>query len=105
LPSPAVSGIPDCEDPEAGQIAGDAETLLGKLEGPLEPTLAGFMHVAVARQLQLAAAVDRDVDGAIERVGSSLKAEFESATTKSAAVRLLRRAEVGYQAWRKAQAR
>jgi phospholipase C len=103
LPSPAVSGIPDCEDPLAGLIAGDAETLLGKLEGPLEPTLAGFMHVAVARQLQLAAAVDRDVDGAINRVGSSLQAEFESATTKAGAVRLLRKAEVGYQAWRKAQ--
>jgi phospholipase C len=104
LPSPAVSGIPDCEDPLAGQLAGDAETLLGKLEGPLEPTLAGFMHVAVARQLQLAAAVDRDVDGAIKRVGSSLQAEFESATTKGGAVRLLRKAELGYQAWRKAHA-
>jgi phospholipase C len=104
LPSPAVSGIPDCEDQEAAQLAGDAETLLGKLEGPLEPTLAGFMHVAVARRLQLEAAADRDVDGAIKRVGSSLQAEFESATTKGGAVRLLRKAELGYQDWRKAQA-
>jgi phospholipase C len=100
LPSPAPSGIPDCEDPAAGLLAGDAETFLGKLEGPLEPTLAGFMHVAVARQLQLEAAADRDIDGAIKRVGTSLQSEYESATTKQDAVRLLRKAEVAYEAWR-----
>jgi phospholipase C len=100
LPSPAASGIPDCEDPAAGVLAGDAETFLGKLEGPLEPTLAGFMHVAVARQLQVAAAIDRDVDRAIARVGKALQSEFESAATKGEAVRLLRKAEVAYQAWR-----
>ena len=100
LPSPAASGIPDCEDPAAGVLAGDAETFLGKLEGPLEPTLAGFMHVAVARQLQVAAAIDRDVDRAIARVGKTLQSEFESVTTKGEAVRLLRKAEVAYEAWR-----
>jgi hypothetical protein len=81
-------------------LAGDAETFLGKLEGPLEPTLAGFMHVAVARQLQVAAAIDRDVDRAIARVGKTLQSEFESVTTKGEAVRLLRKAEVAYEAWR-----
>ena len=100
LPSPAASGIPDCEDPQAGQIAGDAETLLGRLEGPLEPTLAGFMHVAVARQLQLEAALDRDIDGAIDRVGNRLWSEFQAARTKAQGVRLLRRTELAYQAWR-----
>jgi len=99
LPAPAASGIPDCEDSVAGQLAGDAETILGRLEGPLEPTIAGFMHVAVARQLQLAAAVDRDVDGAIERVGDRLRAEFHSATTRFDAARLLRKAELDYQNW------
>lgn len=99
LPMPATSGIPDCEDPLAGRLAGDAETAMGMLEGPLEPTLAGFMHVAVARQLQLAAAVDRDIDGAIERVGDRLRSEFQSATTKFDAARLLRKAELDYHAW------
>ena len=100
VPTPAASGIPDCEDPLSAEIAGDAETVLGRLVGPLEPTLAGFMHVAVARQLQLAAAVDRDIDGAIRRVGDRLRSEFRSATTKFDAARLLRRAEVDYQKWR-----
>jgi phospholipase C len=100
VPSPADSGVPDCEDPLSAEIAGDAETVLGRLAGPLEPTLAGFMHVAVARQLQLAAAVDRDVDWAIQRVGDRLRSEFQSATTKFDAARLLRRAEVDYQKWK-----
>jgi phospholipase C len=99
LPSPAASGIPDCEDPLAAEIAGDAETALGRLVGPLEPTLAGFMHVAVARQLQLAAAADRDIDGAIRRVGDRLREDFQSATTKFAASRLLRKAELDYRKW------
>lgn len=101
LPAPAASGIPDCEDTFAGQLAGDTETALGKLEGPLEPTIAGFMHVAVARQLQLAAAVDRDVDGAIQRVGDRLRSEFQSVTTTFHAARLLRKAELDYQNWTK----
>ena len=100
LPMPAVSGIPDCEDPLAGRLAGDAETVLGNLEGPLEPALAGFMHVAVARQLQLEAAVDRDVDGAIKRIGDRLQSEFQAASTKFDAARLLRKAEVDYHKWR-----
>jgi len=99
LPSPALSGIPDCEDPLAGLLAGDVETALGNLEGPLEPVLTGFMHVAVARQLQLEAAVDHDVDGAIQRVGDRLRSEFQSVSTKIQAVRLLRKAEVDYQRW------
>ncbi len=99
LPAPAPSGVPDCEDPLAGQLAGDAETALGRLEGPLEPTLTGFMHVAVARQLQLEAAVDRDVDAAIGRIGDRLRSEFRSVSTKLGAARLLRKAELDYQAW------
>jgi antitoxin component HigA of HigAB toxin-antitoxin module len=59
--------------------------------------------VAVARQLQLEAAVDKDVDRAIARVGKTLQSEFESATTKGAAVRLLRKAELAYEAWRHPQ--
>ena len=89
------------EDSEAGRIAGDGETGLGKLEGPLEPTLVGFMHVGVARQLQLEAAMDRDVDGAIQRIGDRLRTEFMSASTKLDAARLLRRTEVAYEGWRK----
>jgi len=105
LPAPAASGIPDCEDPLAGQLAGDAETALGNLEGPLEPVLTGFMHVAVARQLQLEASVDRDVDGAIGRIGDRLRSEFQSVTTKLEAVRLLRKAEVDYHRWQQSRRR
>jgi phospholipase C len=101
LPEPAQSGIPDCEDPLAGQLAGDAETVLGQLEGPLEPTLTGFMHVAVARQLQLEAAVDRDVDAAIQRVGDRLRSDFQSVTSKLDAARFLRNVELDYQAWQR----
>ena len=101
LPAPVASGIPDCEDPLAGRLAGDAETTLGSLEGPLEPALTGFMHVAVARQLQLEASVDRDVDAAIGRIGDRLRSEFATATTtKPDAVRFLRKAELDYQKWR-----
>ncbi len=42
-------------------------------------------------KLQLAAAIDRDIDGAIERVGDRLRSEFQSATTKFDAARLMRR--------------
>jgi phospholipase C len=99
VPTPADSGIPDCEDPDAGVIAGQLENLSGSFAGSLEPALVGFLHVAIARQLQFAASVDGNFDRAVAREGKRLKQVFTGITTKFDAVKLLNEVEVAYRHW------
>jgi phospholipase C len=100
LPSPALSGLPDCEDAAAGDLAGDLEGAGNQLAGHLEPALAGFLHVAIARELQLAASVDRDVDRAIDAERDRLLTAFHGVSSKLDAARLLRDVEKRYNQFR-----
>ncbi len=101
LPEPADSGIPDCEEGFAGRrLAGDLERMPEELSGALEPALIGFVHVALARQVHLAAAVDRDVSGAIEREQDRLLSTFHGIRTKFDAVKLLREVDLAYARYR-----
>ena len=99
LPIPADSGIPDCEDPDVGVVAGQLENVSGNLAGSLEPALMGFLHVAIARQLQLVASVDGNVDRAIASEGERLKEIFAGINDKFDGVKLLHEVELAYRSW------
>jgi phospholipase C len=89
LPDPADSGVPDCEDTLLHRLAGDLVDLPAELSGPLEATLVGFMQVAVARELHLAAAAERDVGRAIDQERDRLLSTYDQVRTKFDAVRFL----------------
>jgi phospholipase C len=97
LPDPAESGVPDCEDDSLLQnIAGDLEHMPIELAGDLEPALVGFVHVALARQVHLAASVNRDVLGTIEDEKDRLLSRVHGIRTKFDAVKLLREVDRSY---------
>jgi phospholipase C len=98
LPDPAVSGVGECDDQELWEqrLAGDLERMPEHLSGELETTLVGFLHVAVARDLHLAATVEGDVARAAEREEVRLRGMVEGVRTKFDAVRLLRDVEQRY---------
>ena len=94
---PAVSGVGDCEGETWEQrLAGDLDHMPEHPSGDVDSALVGFLHVAVARHLQLAAAVDRDVSGAIEREQDRVRGAVEDVRTKFDAVKLLRDVELRY---------
>jgi phospholipase C len=101
LPDPASSGIVDCEDALGHRIAGELEEMPSELEGELEPTLVGFVQVALARELHLAATAHRDVSRAITQEGDRLLSTYHGLHTKFEAVRFLRDVETRYQAIRR----
>lgn len=96
LPDPAESGVPDCEVSLVQNIAGDLEHMPVELAGALEPALIGFVHVALARQVHLAASVGRDVSGTIEREKDHLLSAFDGIRTKFDPVKLLRDVDRSY---------
>lgn len=100
LPSPAVSGVPDCENDLEVRLAGELETVPEHLTGALEPALVGFLHVGVARELHLAALVHRDVSTAIEREKDRILSTYGGIHNKFDAVRYLRDIERRYQSVR-----
>jgi len=67
------------------------------LSGEVDPALVGFLQVAAARELHLAAAVDGDVERAEDREKDRLLTKFHSIQTKYDAVRYLRDVEKRYQ--------
>jgi hypothetical protein len=89
LPDPAASGIRDCEDSLSHRLAGKLESLPGELSGPLEATLVGFVQVAVARELHLAAAAERDVSRAVDREKDRLLTTYHGIRTKFDAVKYI----------------
>jgi phospholipase C len=97
LPAPAASGIRDCEDSLAHRLAGELEELPGELSGPLEATLVGFVQVAVARELHLAAAAHRDVTRAVDHERDRLLASYHGIRTKFDAVKYLHGVSKRYQ--------
>lgn len=98
LPEPAVSGVSECDDDEPWEqrLAGDLEHMPEHLSGELEATLAGFVHVAAARHLQLAATAEGDIDRAVEREQDRLRGMVEGVRSKFDAAKLLRDVERRY---------
>jgi hypothetical protein len=88
-----VSGIRDCEDSLSHRLAGKLESLPAELSsdlsGPIEATLVGFVQVAVARELHLAAAAERDVTRAVDRERDRLLTTYHGIRTKFDAVRYI----------------
>jgi phospholipase C len=97
LPDPAPSGVGECEEETWEQrLAGDLEHMPHHLSGEPEAALVGFLHVAVARHLHLAAALDHDVPRAVEREQDRVLSAVSGIRTKFDAVRLLRDVERRY---------
>jgi hypothetical protein len=106
LPEPADSGVPDSKGESLlQQIADDLEHMPSELGGVLEPALTGFVHVALARQVHLAASVERDVSGTIEREEHRLLSTLHGIRTKFDAVKLLREVHLSYSRHRKLRQR
>lgn len=82
LPEPAVSGVPDCEDSVTHRLAGELEQAPAELSGEVDSALAGFLQVAIARELHLAAAAHRDVERALDQERDRLLTAFHSVGTK-----------------------
>jgi phospholipase C len=98
LPSPAVSGLPDCESDLGEQLAGDLATMPAHLAGQVESALVGFLHVGVARELHLAALAKRDVERAIDRERDRLLSTYDQIRTKFDAVKFIREVQSKYEA-------
>jgi phospholipase C len=97
LPSPAASSLPECGPDIDEKLAGDLETMPAHLAGGVDSALVGFLHVAVARELHLAAAARRDVGAAIDRERDRLLSTYEGIQTKFDAVRFLRDVQTRYE--------
>lgn len=96
LPEPAVSGVPDCEDSVTHHLAGELEQAPAELSGEVDSALAGFLQVAIARELHLAAAAHRDVERALDQERDRLLTAFHSVGTKFDAAKRLRSVERRY---------
>jgi phospholipase C len=98
LPDPAPSGIPDCGPDLDEQLLGVLERVPAELAGPVDSTLVGFLQVAMARELHLAAAARRDLGSAIEQEKDRLLSTYEQIHTKFDAVKFLRDVQARYNA-------
>jgi phospholipase C len=98
LPSPASSGLPDCGPDLTEQLAGELETMPAHLAGQVDSSLVGFLHVAIARELHLAAAAKRDVQGAIDSERDRLLSTYDQIQTKFDAVKFIRDVQNKYKA-------
>jgi phospholipase C len=100
LPPPAASGVPDCEDSVEHRIAGELEEIPAELAEAPEAVLTGFIQVALAREIHLAAIATGDVARAIEREKDRLLSTYDSIRTKFDAARFLRHVETRYRSLR-----
>jgi phospholipase C len=98
LPGPAPSGIPDCGPDLDEQLLGVLERVPAELAGPVDSTLVGFLQVAMARELHLAAAAKRDLGSAIDQEKDRLLSTYEQIHTKFDAVKFLRDVQAKYNA-------
>jgi phospholipase C len=89
LPDPAVSGIPDCGSDSDERLAADLETMPAHLAGQIDSALVGFIQVAMARELQLAAALKRDLGRAVAQEEDRLSTAYDQLRTKFDAVKFL----------------
>jgi phospholipase C len=99
LPQPANSGIDECADGGEDRLAAALSVASDELSGDIDPALMGFLHVAVARDLHLAAAASRDVDRAIDSERDRLQETYAGIHTKFEAVRYIHDVEQRYRAF------
>lgn len=97
LPAPAVSGLPDCND-HLHRLAGELMDVVDALEGELEPSLVGFLHVAARRDHQMSTGAEASApdQGAHTRIHG----QVSGATSRFAAARYIRDVQKRYEAWR-----
>ncbi|MDP9247438.1 MAG: hypothetical protein M3O95_05040, partial [Candidatus Dormibacteraeota bacterium] len=80
------------------QLLGVLERVPAELAGPVDSTLVGFLQVAMARELHLAAAARRDLGSAIDQEKDRLLSTYEQIHTKFDAVKFLRDVQAKYNA-------
>jgi phospholipase C len=97
LPDPAVSGIPDCGNDFEQSLAADLETMPAHLAGEIDTALVGFVQVAVARELHLAAVAKRDLGRAVAEEQDRLLTTYDQIRTKFDAARFLHDVQKRYQ--------
>jgi len=100
LPPPAVSGIAECDEAGEEKLAGARAVAPDGLGGAVDPALVGFLHVAVARNLHLAAAASHDVDKAKEVEGERLLETYRGVQTKFDAAKYIHDVDRRYRAFR-----
>jgi phospholipase C len=97
LPDPANSGLPDCEGSLGEKLAASL-TSPGNLAGRVDDALVGFLHVAIARQLHMAAKKTGDLESAVAAEGDRLLSTFGAITNKLEAAKFIEQTRQEYQA-------
>jgi phospholipase C len=100
LPAPAASGVPDCAEDLDERLAGELERAPGHLAGSIDSALVGFLHVAIARELHLAAQARGDLSRAVEQERDRLLSTYDRIRTKFDAARYIREVQKRFQAAR-----
>ena len=100
LPPPADSGLPDCEGSLQEKLASSLASAPDNLLGEVDDALVGFLQVAVARQLHLAAKVTGDLESAITSEGDRLFSAYQAITNKFDAVKFIHKTRQEYRASR-----
>jgi phospholipase C len=99
LPNPVDSGLPDCEGSLEEKLAASLASP-GHLATRVDDALVGFVQVAIARQLHLAAKVAGDLESAVAAEGDRLLSTFQSITSKFDAAKFIQRTRRDYRAHR-----
>ena len=100
LPSPADSGLPDCEGELEDRLAASLASSPEHLAGQVDDALVGFVQVAVARQLHLAAKVTGDLESAVASEGDRLLSAYQAITSKFDAVKFIHKTRQDYRSSR-----
>ena len=99
LPNPANSGVPDCEGSLEEKLAASVASP-GRLAERVDDALVGFVQVAVARQLHMAARVAGDLESAVASEGDRLLSTYQAITTKLDAAKFIHKTRQDYRAHR-----
>jgi hypothetical protein len=95
-----VSGIDECDEAGEEKLAGALAVATEKLGGAVDPALVGFLHVALARDLHLAAAASHDVEKAKASDGQRLLETYRGIQTKFDAAKYIHDVDQKYRAFR-----
>jgi phospholipase C len=99
LPDPASSGLPDCEGSLGEKLAASFNSP-GNLAGRVDDALVGFVHVAIARRMHMAAKKAGDLESAVAAEGDRLLSTFQAISSKFDAAKFIEQTRQDYQAQR-----